>query len=96
MEYKLITERSHLYCPNVHICFMAELTQVFDAEAIRAAVLNTMKKHPILRSYVQMDDAGLSYLHITDCSEPEISEEPLPSNEDWSEIVMREQKNRLL
>jgi NRPS condensation-like uncharacterized protein len=71
---------------------MAELTQVFDAEAIRAAVLNTMKKHPILRSYVQMDDAGLSYLHITDCSEPEISEEPLPSNEDWSEIVMREQK----
>jgi len=50
MSYKLITERSHLYAPNIHVCFVVEFCKVFAADELREAIKTVLQKNPILRS----------------------------------------------
>jgi hypothetical protein len=92
VEYKLITERIHLYCPNVHVCFAAELTQLADIASLRAAIGKTMKKHPVLRSRVRMDASGHAYLHIEEHAEPDILTDEYLYSGDWLQVIAREQQ----
>lgn len=88
MDYRLITERCHLYCPNDQVCFAAVLDAPVDLAALRAAVGGAVKRHPVLKGCVRMDGAR-AYLHIGDGVAPEVSEEP---DTDWRQAVLRAQE----
>jgi NRPS condensation-like uncharacterized protein len=92
MEYKLITERIHLFAPNIHVCFAIEFCGALDIEALREAIKKVMYKYPILRSSVRFDENGHAFFHIVEDVEPEFHIEELTDEKDWISIVAREQK----
>lgn len=92
MEYKLITERIHLFEPNIHICFAVEFCDVLDIDALREAIKKVMYKYPVLRSLVRFDESGRAFFHIVKDVEPEFHLEELTDKRDWISIVAREQK----
>ena len=91
MEYKLITERLHLFAPNIHICFAVEFGHVLDAQALREAIKKVMHKHPVLRSSIHFDENGNAFFHINEDAEPIITLEEM-TDEGWIPIVAREQR----
>jgi hypothetical protein len=91
VEYKLVTERIHLYCPNVHVCFAAELTRAFESAAVRAAVGKALERYPVLRSHVRTDGAGSAYLRLDAQAGPELHTMQGDIG-GWPEIVLREQE----
>lgn len=88
MDYRLVTERSHIFCPNNHVCFAAVLDRSPDAAAVRLAASKVMAQHPVLRGRVRLDAGGNAVLHIEAQAEPLFSTEP---GCDWAAAVAREQ-----
>jgi NRPS condensation-like uncharacterized protein len=92
MEYKLITERSHLYSPNIHICFVVEFRTILDTEDLNTAVNKVFKKYPILRSSVRFDEDGKASYYIEEEVEPDFYEKKYTGEKGWISVVVEEQK----
>jgi NRPS condensation-like uncharacterized protein len=88
----LITERIHLFAPNIHVCFVVEFCVAPDIEALREAIKKVMYKYPLLRSSVRFDENGSAFFHINNDVEPEFYLEELTDESGWIPIVAREQE----
>ncbi len=92
MEYKLITERSHLYAPNIHVLFIVELCKAIDTAVLREAIKKVLQKYPILRSSIHFDESGNAYYHIEDYIEPDFCVEEITDNRSWISTAAHEQE----
>lgn len=92
MNYKLVTERSHLFAPNINVCLVVEFCKEIETEAIRGAIIKVLKKHPSLRSSVRFDDEGNSFYETNDEVNVEFSSVEMTDENNWKSIVSKEQE----
>ena len=91
-RYSLLTERSHLSAPDIHICFAVELAERYSDDDIREATRKVMIKHPILRSYVRIDRENHAWYEIDEVVRVDFSSIVEDEHADWIAVVRREQE----
>ncbi len=92
MSYKMITERSHLFAPNINICFVVEFCNAVEVGALQKAINMVEKQHPILRSSVKFDEKGNTFYDVTEEVKVEVSLVRITDDKGWITVVAQEQE----
>lgn len=58
MTKKIITERAHYMCPNMHFAIAIEIEAGFDEAKIKKTVDDLKMSHPLLMSVIEEDEYG--------------------------------------
>jgi len=96
LDYKLITERFHLFAPNINICFAVEFNKTFSDELIHEAIKTVHTIHPILRSSVRFDQEGNSFYHIEEQVKADFTVIEISDEDEWLSIIAKEQKQEFI